>query len=105
MTMNIWTILTIIGLPSAVTTFTFAMLKSHIDKTEREREVRENLRDENMLLIINCVNVSMDFNEAVAVALKNNHYNGEVAFAQVEANKVRREYAAFITKQGVKNLR
>ena len=48
--MDILTILSIIGLPSAVTAFAFAMLKSHMDKVETEREVRENLRAMRLII-------------------------------------------------------
>jgi len=97
-------ILSFIGIPSAVTAFAFGMLKYHIDNDRKEREKREFTRDKNMVYLISCANASLDLSEAVAVSLKNGKSNGEIVAAQETANKLRQEYAAFLTAQGVKNL-
>jgi hypothetical protein len=102
--MSFGEILSFIGIPTAVTAFAFGMLKYYIERNERSREKRESVRDQNMVYLISCANASLDLSEAVAISLKNGKCNGEIAAAQETANRVRQEYAAFLTAQGVKNL-
>jgi transcription initiation factor IIE alpha subunit len=88
----------------ALVSFGFGMLAFIIQRIEKQREHRDELRDMNMLYLINCQNATLSLTEAVAIAFKSGKCNGEIDAARAKAERVRAEYSDFLTKQGVTNL-
>ncbi len=88
----------------ALLTFSFGLLTYRIHKADKKREEREQRRDDNMLYLISCVNTSLDFCEAIAIAQKTGKSNGETDAARVKANKIRCDYRDFLIQQGVRNV-
>ena len=90
---------------SGLISFGFTMIAYMIQRNEKRRAGREEIRDVNMLCLINCNNATLSLTEAVAIAMKNGKCNGEIDAARQKANQVRNEYSEFLTQQGVKHLR
>ena len=97
-------ILTIAGIPSAITGIVAYMLKKYLDKREKEREKREHTREEFEYLLVKCVGASLCLGEATAKAIKTGNTNGEMSGALDYVHEVKHEQKEFLQKQGLKNL-
>lgn len=97
--MEITTIVTIMGVPSAITAFCFGCLKKYLDKREKERVEREKAREMNEFLLMDCVGASLDLGEATAKAIKSGKCNGEMTCALERVHKVKGDQQKFFREQ------
>jgi hypothetical protein len=102
--MSLLEFLSYIGLPSGVLAFGFALLLRRLDRADKAREKRDQARDRNIVFLIGYAGASLDLSEAIAIALKNGTFNGEVTAARENANEIRRKYEAFLSEQAAHNL-
>jgi hypothetical protein len=101
---DIFSLLILLGVPTAFTGFCFWLLKRHIDKKEKEREEHEKARKKNELLLVQAVFASIGLGEATALALKNGHTNGETEAALEYARQIKHAQKDFLTEQGINNI-
>lgn len=104
MTLDIGSLIAIMGIPSAVTGFFFWLLKRYIDKREEQRDSKDKDREKHDILLMKCVNASIALGEATAIALRDGKTNGETEHALSLANDAKSAQADFLAVQAVKNL-
>lgn len=97
-------LVTLLGIPTAITAFCSWMLQRRIAKREDAQDVRERAREKNEVLIIRSTGAAIALGEATAEALKNGHCNGEMEAALEYARKVKHEQKDFLTEQGLHAL-
>lgn len=97
-------LITLLGIPTAITTFCSWRLQRRMIKREELQEARERAREKNEVLIIRSTGAAIALGEATAEALKNGHCNGEMEAALEYARKVKHEQKDFLTEQGVHAL-
>lgn len=97
-------LITLLGIPTAITAFCFWMLQRRISKREDAQDARERAREKNEALIIRSTGAAIALGEATAEALKNGHCNGEMEAALEYARKVKHEQKDFLTEQGIHAL-
>lgn len=97
-------LVTLLGIPTAITAFCSWMLQRRIAKREDAQDVRERAREKNEVLIIRSTGAAIALGEATAEALKNGHCNGEMEAALEYARKVKHEQKDFLTEQGIHAL-
>lgn len=116
--MDVTAIIVAASIPSALTGFFFWLIEQSIKKRadkekaereERQKEVdaREQIREENELCIINCVNASLALGEATARAVQripDAHCNGDMHAALDYAQKVKHEQKDFLNEQALKQI-
>lgn len=99
-----YTILLVMGAPTAFTGFCFWLLERRIAKNEEKKREREEARRKNEVLTIKGINASIALGEACALALKNGHANGETEAALKYAKEVKHEQKDFLQSEGIANL-
>lgn len=97
-------LVTLLGIPTAITAFCSWMLQRRITKREDAQDARERAREKNEVLIIRSTGTAIALGEATATALKNGHCNGEMEAALEYARKVKHEQKDFLTEQGIHAL-
>lgn len=97
-------LITLLGIPTAITAFCSWRLQRRMIKREELQEARERAREKNEVLIIRSTGAAIALGEATAEALKNGHCNGEMEAALEYARKVKHEQKDFLTEQGVHAL-
>ena len=97
-------LITLLGIPTAITAFCSWMLQRRITKRDDMLETREKAREKNEVLIIRSTGAAIALGEATAEALKNGHCNGEMEAALEYARKVKHEQKDFLTEQGIHAL-
>lgn len=97
-------LITLLGIPTAITAFCSWMLQRRISKREDAQDARERAREKNEVLIIRSTGAAIALGEATAEALKNGHCNGEMEAALEYARKVKHEQKDFLTEQGIHAL-
>lgn len=97
-------LVTLLGIPTAITAFCSWMLQRRITKREDAQDARERAREKNEVLIIRSTGAAIALGEATATALKNGHCNGEMEAALEYARKVKHEQKDFLTEQGIHAL-
>lgn len=97
-------LVTLLGVPTAITAFCSWMLQRRITKREDAQDARERAREKNEVLIIRSTGAAIALGEATAEALKNGHCNGEMEAALEYARKVKHEQKDFLTEQGIHAL-
>ena len=97
-------LVTLLGIPTAITAFCSWMLQRRIAKREDAQDARERAREKNEVLIIRSTGAAIALGEATAEALKNGHCNGEMEAALEYARKVKHEQKDFLTEQGIHAL-
>lgn len=97
-------LVTLLGIPTAITAFCSWMLQRRITKREDAQDARERAREKNEVLIIRSTGAAIALGEATAEALKNGHCNGEMEAALEYARKVKHEQKDFLTEQGIHAL-
>lgn len=102
--LSIGGLVTLLGIPTAITAFCSWMLQRRITKREEAQEAREKAREKNEVLIIRGIGAAIALGEATAEALKNGHCNGEMEAALEYARKVKHEQKDFLTEQGIHAL-
>ena len=93
-------LVTLLGLPTAITAFCFWLLQQRITKRDKAQEERERAREKNEVLII-------ALGEATAEAVQripDAHCNGDMHAALEYARKVKHEHKEFLTEQSVQAL-
>lgn len=94
-------------LPSAVTGFCFWCIQRRIQKADKKRENREQLREQQELFLVQGVNAALTLGEATAKAVQripDAHCNGDMHKALDYAAKVKHEQRDFLAKQGIIHL-
>ena len=99
-----YTILLVMGVPTAFTGFCFWLIERRITKNEDRKREREEARRKNEVLTIKGINASIALGEACALALKNGHANGETEAALKYAKEVKHEQKDFLQSEGIANL-
>lgn len=105
--LSIGGLVTLLGLPTAVTAFCFWLLQRRITKREAAQEERERAREKNEVLIIKGVGAAIALGEATAEAVQripDAHCNGDMHAALEYARKVKHEHKEFLTEQSVQAL-
>lgn len=105
--LSIGGLVTLLGLPTAITAFCFWLLQQRITKRDRAQEEREKAREQNVVLIIKGMGAAIALGEATAEAVQripDAHCNGDMHAALECARKVKHEHKEFMTEQSVQAL-
>lgn len=100
-------LLTLLGIPTAITAFCSWMLQRRITRREAQQDKREAAREKNEVLLIKSVGAAIALGEATAEAVQripDAHCNGDMHAALEYARKVKHEQKDFLTEQGVQSL-
>ena len=100
-------LVTLLGLPTAITAFCFWLRQQRITKRDKAQEERERAREKNEVLIIKGVGAAIALGEATAEAVQripDAHCNGDMHAALEYARKVKHEHKEFLTEQSVQAL-
>lgn len=100
-------LLTLLGIPTAITAFCSWLLQRRITKREAQQDKREAAREKNEVLLIKSVGAAIALGEATAEAVQripDAHCNGDMHAALEYARKVKHEQKDFLTEQGVQSL-
>lgn len=105
--LSIGGLVTLLGLPTAITGLCFWLLQQRITKRDKAQEEREKAREKNEVLIIKGVGAAIALGEATAEAVQripDAHCNGDMHAALEYARKVKHEHKEFMTEQSVQAL-
>ena len=105
--LSIGGLVTLLGLPTAITGLCFWLLQQRITKREAAQDEREKAREKNEVLIIKGVGAAIALGEATAEAVQripDAHCNGDMHAALEYARKVKHEHKEFMTEQSVQAL-
>ena len=105
--LSIGGLVTLLGLPTAITAFCFWLLQQRITKRDKAQEERERAREKNEVLIIKGMGAAIALGEATAEAIQripDAHCNGDMHAALEYARKVKHEHKEFLTEQSVQAL-
>ena len=105
--LSIGGLVTLLGLPTAITAFCFWMLQQRITKRDKAQDERERAREKNEVLIIKGMGAAIALGEATAQAVQripDAHCNGDMHAALEYARKVKHEHKEFLTEQSVQAL-
>ena len=94
-------LITLLGIPTAITAFCSWLLQRRITKREKAQEAREQAREQNE------VGAAIALGEATAQAVQripDAHCNGDMHAALEYARKVKHEHKEFMTEQSVQAL-
>lgn len=100
-------LLTLLGIPTAITSLGLWLLQRRISKREAVQDAREAAREQNEVLLIQNTRVALALAEATAVAVQripDAHCNGDMHAALEYARKVKHAQKDFLTEQGVKAI-
>jgi len=105
--LSIGCLVTLLGLPTAITAFCFWLLQQRITKRDKAQEERERAREKNEVLIIKGMGAAIALGEATAQAVQripDANCNGDMHAALEYARKVKHEHKEFLTEQSVQAL-
>lgn len=105
--MDILTLVTLMGIPSAVTGFCFWNIQRKITKRQKEEEKKDAARRENEVIVIEGVNAAIALGEATARAVQripDAHCNGDMHQALQYAAEIKHKHKDFMTEQGIDAL-
>lgn len=100
-------LLTLLGIPTAITSLGLWILQRKMAKWEEIRDKREAAREKNEVLLIQNTRAALALAEATAIAVQripDAHCNGDMHAALEYARKVKHEQKDFLTEQGVKAI-
>ena len=100
-------LVTLLGIPTAITAFCSWMLQRRITRREAAQEEREKAREKNEVLIIQGMGAAIALGEATAEAVQripDAHCNGDMHAALGYARKVKHQHKEFMTEQSVQAL-
>lgn len=100
-------LVTLLGIPTAITAFCSWMLQRRITRREAAQEEREKAREKNEVLIIQGMGAAIALGEATAEAVQripDAHCNGDMHAALEYARKVKHQHKEFLTEQSVQAL-
>ena len=99
--MNIWAIITAVGLPTSVVGTIVGIVFRRIEKRlDSEKKARRDFE----LFQIKALTATMGLCEANAIALKNGKCNGETRGALEYMKKVKHEQREFLISNGVEHI-
>lgn len=100
-------LLTLLGIPTAITSLGLWILQRKMAKREEIRDKQEAAREQNEVLLIQNTRAALALAEATAVAVQripDAHCNGDMHAALEYARKVKHTQKDFLTEQGVKAI-
>ena len=98
-------LLTLLGIPTAITSLGLWILQRKMAKREEIRDKREAAREQNEVLLIQNTRAALALATAVAVQrIPDAHCNGDMHAALEYARKVKHAQKDFLTEQGVKAI-
>ena len=100
-------LVTLLGIPTAITAFCSWMLQRRITKREAAQEEREKAREKNEVLIIKGMGAAIALGEATAEAVQripDAHCNGDMHAALEYATDIKHKQKDFLTEQGIQAL-
>ena len=100
-------LVTLLGIPTAITAFCSWMLQRRITRREAAQEEREKAREKNEVLIIQGMGAAIALGEATAEAVQripDAHCNSDMHAALEYARKVKHQHKEFMTEQSVQAL-
>lgn len=100
-------LLTLLGIPTAITSLGLWILQRKMAMREEIRDKREAAREKNEVLLIQNTRAALALAEATAIAVQripDAHCNGDMHAALEYARKVKHEQKDFLTEQGVKAI-
>ena len=100
-------LVTLLGLPTAVTGLCFWLLQQRITKRDKAQEERERAREKNEVLIIKGVGAAIALGEATAEAVQripDAHCNGDMHAALEYATDIKHQQKDFLMQQGIQAL-
>lgn len=102
-----WEILLAVGIPSAIVSFGFWLIKRYIDKREAKREEKDANTERLILMMLRMGKANNILAEATARAVQripDAKCNGDMTAALAEAEAIRKEEKEFMFEQGVKHI-
>lgn len=106
--MEVWAILCVIGLPSAVVggivSIAFRRIEKRLEKEEAERTKREEARRQYEIFQVKTLTAVTALSKATAIALKNGKCNGETKAALEYLDQVKHDQRDFLTEQGIDHI-
>lgn len=102
--MDIWQVMVIMGIPTAITGFMIWWLKRHIEKKENKRAEQEKNKESLMIMILQNCRANSVLCRATAEAVRDGHCNGNMTHALEVMDKVQRDEKDFLTEQGIKHI-
>ena len=96
-------LLTLLGIPTAITSLGLWLLQRRISKREAVQDAREAAREQNEVLLIQNTRAALALAEAVQ-RIPDAHCNGDMHAALEYARKVKHAQKDFLTEQGVKAI-
>lgn len=100
-------LITLLGIPTAITAFCSWMLQRRITKREAAMEAREKAREQNEVLIIKGMGAAIALGEATAQAVQripDAHCNGDMHQALDYASEMKHKQKDFLAKQGIRAI-
>ena len=100
-------LITLLGIPTAITAFCSWMLQRRITKREEAQEEREQAREQNEVLIIKGMGAAIALGEATAQAVQripDAHCNGDMHAALEYATDIKHKQKDFLMEQGIQAL-
>lgn len=100
-------ILTIMGIPSAVTGLLVWFFKRYIDKAEKKRDEREAKIEKLMLYILKENRATYILADATARAVQripDAHCNGDMTRALEKATEIQKQEKDFVFDQGIEHI-
>ena len=100
-------LVTLLGIPTAITAFCSWMLQRRITRREAAQEEREKAREKNEVLIIKGVGAAIALGEATAQAVQripDAHCNGDMHAALEYATDIKHRQKDFLDRQGIDAL-
>lgn len=101
----VWAVLAAAGIPSAIIGIFVGRLNKKIDKRDKLREEREQVRIKNEAMLIKLTMASLSLGEATAEAVQripDAHCNGDMTEALDFAKKAKSDYRDFEHEQTAK---
>lgn len=105
--MDIVSIITAAGVPSALTGLAFWLLERKISQSEAERKEREKKQENLQLIILDSLNGAIALSEATATAVQripDARCNGDMRAALDSVKETKRRQQAMITAAGIHNI-
>lgn len=106
---TLWIVLVVaLGLPSAVVGFLVRRMEKKIDKNEKTREEKDDLRVKHEIMMIDLSMASLTLAEATAEAVQripDSNCNGDMTAALNKAREIQGKYREFEREQTAKAVR
>ena len=100
-------LLTLLGIPTAITSLGLWLLQRRIAKREALQDKREAAREQNEVLLIQNTRAALALAEATAVAVQripDAHCNGDMHTALEYATDIKHKQKEFLDRQGIHAL-